>query len=390
MQSTSTRNLWLLAGCQAMLLSTSPTVIALAGLAGLALAPSAALATLPVSFWVLGGLLATYPASLHMRAVGRQRGLINGALVGIGAAGASAAALWSASFWLLCAGALLFGAQHAVGQYYRFAAADSVSGPARGRAISLVLAGGMLGGLLGPYSSRFTVELLEPRFAGAFLSLIAFALVSVVLLRLTRLADPAPDAAAASGRPLAEIAMQPKFLVAALAGAVGNGVMIFLMTATPIAMHSHGHAYGDAATVIAWHVVGMFAPALFTGALIGRFGTLRIIAAGAALNVLAVAIALSGHAMAHFWCSLVLDGVGWNFLFVGGTALLTETYRPEERARAQGFNDLAMFTLTAIASFSSGLIMSASGWNGVNLAALPFIGSALAAVAWLALRTRTA
>jgi MFS family permease len=155
-------------------------------------------------------------------------------------------------------------------------------------------------------------------------------------------------------------------------------------------MHSHGHAYGDAATVIAWHVVGMFAPALFTGALIGRFGTLRIIAAGAALNVLAVAIALSGHAMAHFWCSLVLDGVGWNFLFVGGTALLTETYRPEERARAQGFNDLAMFTLTAIASFSSGLIMSASGWNGVNLAALPFIGSALAAVAWLALRTRTA
>lgn len=383
MEST-TKNIWLLAGCQAMLLSTSPTVIALAGLAGLALAPSTVLATLPVSFWVLGGLLATYPASLHMRKVGRQRGLTHGALVGVGAALVSAAALWSASFSLLCGGALLFGIQHAVGQYYRFAAADSVHGPARGRAISLVLAGGMVGGLLGPYSSRFTVELLEPRFAGAFLSLMAFALVSAALLRLTRLSEPAPNAAAASARPLAAIALQPKFLVAALAGAVGNGVMIFLMTATPIAMDSHGHSYGDAAAVISWHVVAMFAPALFTGALIGRFGPLPIIAAGAALNIFAVVVALSGHGVAHFWWSLVLDGLGWNFLFVGGTALLTETYRPEERAKAQGFNDFVMFAFTAIASFSSGMIMSASGWSAVNLAALPFIGCALAAVAWLA------
>jgi MFS family permease len=386
MEAASTRNIWLLAGCQAMLLSISPTVIALGGLAGLALAPSAALATLPVSFWVLGGLIATYPASLHMRSVGRQRGLIHGALVGIGAAVLAAAAVSSASFWLLCAGTLFFGVQHAVGQYYRFAAADSVPGPRRSRAISLVLAGGMAGGLLGPYSSRFTVGLLEPRFLAAFLSLIAFALASIVLLRLTRLSDPAPEGSAANSRPLAEIAMQPKFLVAALAGAVGNGVMIFLMTATPIAMDSHGHSYGDAAAVISWHVVGMFAPALFTGALIGRFGALRIIAAGAALNVLAVAVALSGHGVAHFWWSLVLDGVGWNFLFVGGTALLTETYRPEERARAQGFNDLLMFALTAAASFASGLIMSASGWSAVNFAALPFIASALVASAWLALR----
>lgn len=382
-------NIALLAGCQAMLLSISPTVIALGALAGLALAPSAALATLPVSFWVVGGMLATFPASLHMRAVGRQRGLIHGALLAVGGALVSAAAVWMASFALLCFGAMLFGAQHAVGQYYRFAAADSAPPEGRSRAISLVLAGGMAGGIVGPYSSRFTIDLLEPRFAGAFLSLVAFALVSVVLLRLTRLAEPSREERSAPGRALAEIALQPKFIVAALAGAVGNGVMIFLMTATPLAMVSHGHAYGDAALVVAWHLVGMFAPALFTGALISRYGVLRVIAAGALLNVAAVAIALTGTAVAHFWWSLVLDGAGWNFLFVGGTALLTETYRPQERAKAQGFNDLVVFALTALASFSSGMLLSASGWQSVNLAALPFIAVAIAAASWLALRRGT-
>ena len=378
------RNVALLAGCQAMLLSISPTVIALSGLVGLALAPNKALATLAVSFWVLGGLAATYPASLHMRRVGRQRGLIDGALVGVGGALLGAAAVWLHSFWLLCFGALLFGAQHAVGQYYRFAAADGAPEGSKSIAISLVLAGGMVGGILGPGTSRYTIDLLEPRYVGAFLSLIAFALISVVLLRFASIPKLVVDERLAAGRPLMEIVMQPKFIVAALSGAVGNSVMLFLMTATPIAMNHSGHPYGDAAMVISWHVVGMFAPALFTGALINRFGALRIIVAGASINALAVAVALSGTDVVQFWWSLLLDGVGWNFLFVGGTALLTETYRSEERARAQGINDLFMFTLTAIASFSSGVIMTTSGWEAVNLAALPFIGVALAAVSWLA------
>ena len=377
------RNVALLAGCQAMLLSISPTVIALSGLAGLALAPDKALATLPVSFWVLGGLVATFPASLYMRRVGRQRGLIDGALVGISGALVSAAAVWFQGFWLLCFGALLFGAQHAVGQYYRFAAADSAPEDAKSTAISLVLAGGIVGGILGPSTSRFTIDLVEPRFVGAFLGLTAFAFVTIALLRFTRIPALAAEERTATGRPLMEIASQPKFIVAGLSGAVGNSVMIFLMTATPIAMDLCGHPYGDAASVISWHVVGMFAPALFTGMLINRFGVLRVMAAGALLNILAVAVALSGTGVAHFWWSLVLDGVGWNFLFVGGTTLLTETYCPEERAKAQGLNDLAMFTLTAIASFASGIIMTTSGWQAVNLAALPFICVAIAAVLWL-------
>jgi MFS family permease len=380
------RNVALLAGSQAMLLSISPTVITLGALAGLALAPDKALATLAVSFWVLGGLLATFPASLHMKRVGRQRGLIDGALVGIGGALLSAAAVWIHSFWLLCLGALLFGVHHAVGQYYRFAAADSAPQAAKSTAISLVLAGGMAGGILGPSASRYFIDLLEPKYFAAFLSLIAFALVSIVLLRLTDIPNPVADERLQAGRSLMEIIRQPKFVVAALAAAVGNSVMIFLMTAVPIAMDHHGHDYQDATTVVSWHVVGMFAPALFTGGLINRMGVLRVIVTGALINGLGVGVALSGAGVAEFWWSLVLNGVGWNFLFVGGTTLLTETYRPEERAKAQGFNDLMVFGLTAAASFSSGLIMSQHGWESVNFAALPFIGTAVAAVGWLARR----
>jgi MFS family permease len=380
------RNVLLLSGCQAMLLSISPTVIALSGLVGLLLAPNPALATLAVSFWVLGGLAAAYPASLHMKQVGRRRGLTHGALIGVGGAFTCAVAVWAGNFWLLCLGALLFGAQHAVGQYYRFAAADGAAQEKKGIAISLVLAGGIVGGILGPGTSRYTIDLLEPKYLGGFLALIAFALVTVALLRLTSIPEPKAEERAATGRTLMQIVVQGKFIVAALSAAIGNSVMLFLMTATPIAMARHGHAYGESAMVISWHVVGMFAPALFTGTLIGRFGVLRVIAAGAVVNVLAVLIALSGSEVTYFWWSLVLDGIGWNFLFVGGTTLLTETYRPEERAKAQGANDLFMFSMTAIASLSSGAIMASSGWHTVNVAALPLIAVALAAVWWLAAR----
>jgi len=352
------------------------------------LAPNRTLATLGVSFWVLGGLLATFPASVHMKRVGRQRGLIHGAAVGIGGALLSAAALQIQSFWLLCLGALLFGAHHAVGQYYRFAAADSVPQESKSTAISLVLAGGVLGGILGPTASRYFVDLLEPKYFAAFLSLIGFAVVSILFLRFTHVDDPVADEHLGVSRPLSDIVAQPKFIVAALAAAAGNSVMIFLMTSAPLAMTHHGHAYGDAAMVVSWHVVGMFMPALFTGALIGRFGTLRIIVVGALINALGVGIGLSGTDVTQFWWSLVLNGVGWNFLFVASTTLLTETYRPQERAKAQGLNDLFMFTLTAIASFSSGVIMTMSGWAVVNVAALPFVLVALAAVWWLTRKHR--
>jgi len=386
---TSTqRNVGLLAACQAMLFTNNATLIAINGLAGLALAPYAAIATLPVTCWILGGAIGTMPASLHMKRAGRQRGFTLGTLWGIAGALLCATAMALQSFWLLCFGTLVWGVYNAYGQYYRFAAADAASADFRATAISLVLAGGLVGGILGPGVSRFTVELAGPRFMGAYLSLIAFALVTVVLLRFIRIPDPTAAEQAASGRPLGEIAAQPKFIVAVLSGALGYGVMNFLMTSTPIAMQACGHPYGDAAFIISSHVVGMFAPSFVTGPLIRRVGVLPVMFAGAVLNLCSIGIALSGISVAQFWWSLVLLGVGWNFLYIGGTTLLTETYRPEERAKAQGANDQAIFIMMAISSFTSGLTVTAGGWERVNLVAAPIVGLIAAATGAYALHQR--
>ena len=382
------RNVALLAGCQAMLLAVNSTLIAINGLAGLALAPMASLATVPVTCWVIGGALTTAPASLYMKRVGRQQGLLYGIAAGIPGILICGAALWLQSFWLLCAGTLVMGGSNAFGQYYRFAAADAASADYRPTAISLVLAGGLVGGILGPAVSRVTVDALTPRFMGAYLALIGFILVAIELLRSTRLPEPPAHDASASGRPLAVIAAQPEFVVAVTSGAIGYGVMNFLMTSTPIAMGACGHPYDDAAWVIASHVIGMFAPSFFTGRLITRLGVLPVMFAGAVLEVAAIAIALSGVAVAHFAWSLVLLGMGWNFLYVGGTALLTRTYRPEERAKAQGANEFVVFALMAVSSLSSGLVVTGAGWEKVNLLALPPLGVVMAAVLWLVWRGR--
>src|SRR5712671_6335644 len=230
------RNVGLLAACQAMLFTNNATLIAINGLVGFALAPYKGLATLPITCWVLGGALATMPASLHMKRVGRQRGLTSGTLWGIVGALICASAVWLQSFWLLCFGTLVWGVYNAYGQYYRFAAADAAAPEFKATAISLVLAGGLVGGILGPSLSRWTVESLTPKFMGAYLALIGFALVTMVLLRFIRIPNPTATEQTAPGRPLAEIAAQPKFIVAVLAGAVSYGVMNFLMTSTPIAM----------------------------------------------------------------------------------------------------------------------------------------------------------
>jgi MFS family permease len=380
--NSTRRNVGLLAACQALLLTNNATLIAINGLAGLALAPRAALATLPVTSWVVGGALATMPASLHMKRVGRQRGLALGTLWGIAGALICAGAVWVQSFWLLCCGALVFGVYNAYGQYYRFAAADVASADFKSTAISLVLAGGLVGGILGPSTSRYTVDLLAPRFMGAYLALIGFAIATLLLLRFVRIPMPSAKVQAARGRPLAEIAAQPKFIVAVLAGAISYGVMNFLMTSTPIAMGVCGHPYGDAAFVISSHVVAMFAPSFFTGGLIKRLGVLPVMFTGALLNFAAIGIALSGIEVAQFWWALVLLGVGWNFLFIGGTTLLTQTYRPEEMAKAQGANDQAIFIMMAISSFTSGLTVTAAGWERVNLFALPMVAAVAIAIVW--------
>jgi predicted MFS family arabinose efflux permease len=379
------RNVGLLAGCQALLLSNNSTLIAINGLAGLALAPTPALATLPVTGWVLGGAIATVPASQYMKKVGRQSGLIRGALIGIVGALLCAAAIAQASFWLLCFGTLVFGAYNAFGQYYRFVAAESAPPDARATAVSLVLAGGLLGGILGPATSTYTVDLVGPRYTGAYLALVVFALLSIAVLSRIRAPELSAQEQAAAGRPLREIARQPKYLVAVLAGAIGYGVMNFLMTSTPLAMQGCGHSFADSAVVISSHVVAMFAPSFATGALIRRLGVIQVMLAGALLNTGAIAVALAGLSVAHFWLALVLLGVGWNFLYIGATTLLTETYRPEERAKAQGANEFAIFAMMALSSLASGMIVTSAGWDKVNYAAAPLIAIVIAALIFLSL-----
>ncbi|MCG6877404.1 MAG: MFS transporter [Betaproteobacteria bacterium] len=382
------RNVVVLAACQALLFTNNSTLIALNGLVGYAIAPDKRLATLPVTGWVIGAALTTFFASLLMKRIGRRAGFMFGTTVGIVGALICSTAIYLGHFWLFCSGTVVFGVYNAFGQYYRFAAADTGSVEFRSKAISFVVAGGLVGGILGPTSSRFTMDLLPTMYLGAYLALIG--ILVLVLLVLTQLRIPLPSEKEAheGGRPLLQIMKQPAYIVAVVAAGFGYGIMNLLMTATPLAMGVCGHPYSAAATVISWHVIGMFAPSFFTGSLVKRFGVLNMMMAGVALNLACVAIAIAGVDVANFWFSLVLLGVGWNFLFISGTTLLTETYRPEERAKAQGANDLTIFIIMATSSFASGVVLEASGWNTLNFLALPFIGAVALAVVWLMLRRR--
>jgi MFS family permease len=377
------KNVSLLAACQALLFTNNSTVIALNGLAGYALAANKALATLPVTGWVVGAALSTMPASMLMRRFGRRTGFTVGALTGILGALICSLALYLESFWLLCCGTMVFGVYNAFGQYYRFAAADASGAEFKARAISLVLAGGLVGGIIGPQVSQRTVDLFTTPYLGAYLSLIFFLLVVIVILR--KLDIPAPTEAELSGpvRPMREIAVQPAFFVAVAAATIGYGVMNLLMVSTPLAMGFCGHPFGAAATVIGWHVIGMFGPSFFTGALIKRFGVLSVMFAGTLILYACVSIALSGITVAHFWAAMVLLGIGWNFLYIGGTTLLTEAYRPSERAKVQGANDMIIFFTLATTSVSSGMLLDRNGWATINYLALPFITVAACGLLWM-------
>ena len=377
------RNILLLAVAQGFLLTNGVTLVAVNGLVGVSLAPTLWLATFPVTAYVIGAALTTLPAAFFMKRHGRRAGFMLGSILGMAGALTSAYAVSIGSFWTLCAGTLLAGAYNAFGQQYRFAAADAAELTWKSRAISLTLAGGILGGVIGPELSKHTRTLLEPTFMASYLVLAVFAFLSLLLA--SRLDIPPLSAAEqhARGRPLGEIARQPKFLVAVLAAACGYGVMNLLMTATPIAMDLCRYPFAEAAFVLEWHVIGMFAPSFFTGHLIKRFGTLPILFFGALLNFACIAIALSGASVMHFWWALTLLGVGWNFLYIGGTTLLTETYRSEEKAKAQGFNDFLVFAVQGVTSLSSGVLITGEGWNTLNLIALPAV--AVTAIATLAL-----
>lgn len=384
------KNVALLACCQAMLFTNNVTLFALASLVGFYLADNKALATLPVTAYVLGAALTTLPASFFMKRFGRQTGFQFGTSVGILGAIICCLGLWQHSFWLLCAGVLVLGVYNAFGQYYRFAAADASSVDFKSRAISLVLAGGLVGGIIGPEMSTYTRSLFAIPFLGSYASLIVFCLITMGLLAFIRIPAPSVTEQHEPGRPLLQIMAQPTFIVAVTGSALGYGVMNLLMTVTPLAMGLCGHPYASAAMVLEWHVIGMFAPSFFTGSLIKRFGVLNVMLAGAALEALCVAVSLSGVMVAHFWWSMVLLGIGWNFLYIGGTTLLTDCCRPSERAKAQGTHDLLVFITTATSSFSSGLLMHGNGWSMINYSALPLIAVTGAAIVWLSLRQRIA
>lgn len=386
------KNVALLSVCQGLLLTNNSVLITVNGLAGYMLAPDKGLATLPVTGYFLGSALTTMPMSLLMKRWGRRAGFTLGATCAILGSMLCALALYAQSLWILCAGTIVLGAYFAAGQYYRFAAADAAPLAFRSKAISLVLAGGIIGGFLGPETSKLTKDAIGGHiYAGAYLSLIVFALIAMVILRWLDIPPPSAADRKAAGRPLGEIVRQPAFVVAVLCGMIGYGVMNLLMTATPLAMIACRHPFSDAAFVIQWHLVGMFAPSFFTGHLIQRFGVAQVIGAGVALNLVCVAVALSGIDVAHFWIALTLLGIGWNFMYVGATTLLTETHQPSERAKAQGVNDMAIFVTMVASSLSSGALFTYQGWQTMNYLAIPFLGIAgLAAIGLASARRRSA
>ena len=391
MQKTSHRDIFLLACCQALLLVNSASLITMNGLIGFSLTDRKSLATLGVTTYVLGSALSTMPLSLWMARVGRRTGFMTGALINIAGCALAALALGERSFILYCFATAIIGIYNAVGLQYRFAAAEVAAPADRAKAISLVLAGGIAGGFLGPESIKLSRDWFATPFLGSFVLLAGYALIALAVQWQVRVPPPTREERSGGGRRLSTIARQPVFIVAALAGALGYGVMNLLMTATPIAMDFCRHPFAATAFVIEWHVVGMYAPGFFTGSLIKRLGVLNVVLAGVALMTACVVVALSGNTIAHFLVALVLVGVGWNFLYTGGTTLLTEAYTPAEKARTQGLNDFIVFATMAVSSVSSGALVSTTGWDTMNEAALPFIAVIGTGALWLArLRRRRA
>lgn len=379
------RNVGILASSQMLFLVAAITVMTLSGVVGHQLSPDPALATLPIALMGIGTLVATLPASLYMKRVGRRVGFITGGIIG-GVAGGllSFAGIATGSFGLFCAGNVLLGVYQGFAMYYRFAAADVASAAFRSRAISYVLAGGVVAAFLGPWNASGAREWIAavPN-GGPYLVIAGLALLGTGLLTFLRVPPGGEPDPGAGQRPLGRIARQPGFIVAVLAGAISYAIMVLMMTATPIAMRIQGFEMAQIALIMQGHVLGMFVPSFFTGSLIARFGIGRVLLAGAGLLLGAVSVATAGQQFAHFWLALMLLGVGWNFLFVGGSTLLASTHTEAERGKVQGVNDLIIFSLVAVGSLLAGTMLHHFGWTIVNLAMLPPIALVIAATLWL-------
>lgn len=381
---------------QACFSATSMTFIAFAGLAGSIIAPDRSLATLPISLSMVVVALSTAPISMLMQRYGRRRVFLIATVAGIGGALTAAAGVYFQNFILFCAATLLIGPYQASAAYYRFAAGESVPEAKSPRAISLVLIGGMFAALLTPAANEFFNELFLPHtFMGAFVFSATIASVALGPLLLVRKIGQQPGEgeqveSALPERPLREIVSQPAFATAVVNGALGYAMMVFVMTATPIAMVEFcGFASSTSTQVISAHVIAMFLPGLFTGSLIMRFGLLPIMLTGQAMFAVAFVTALSGIALANFSVALIALGIGWNFCFVGGSTLLTRLHRPSEKGRVQGLNEMLVFGASALASLAAGVILRYFGWEVVNQAAFVMLAIAMSITIYWGLRYKT-
>ena len=380
-QATQRGNIWCLAIAQALAGANAVTVYAAGAIIGSQLASSPVLATLPISVFVVGMAACILPAGAIARRHGRRAAFMAGTAAGVLAGLLAMVAVLVGDFWLFCLGTFFGGAYAAVVLSFRFAAADGVAPERRARALSLVMAGGVAAGVVGPQMVTWTMDLWPPHaFAATFLVQALVAAASAMILLGVRLPMPTAEEMA-GGRPLGQIARQPRFVAAVICGAVSYLLMNFLMTAAPLAMHMCGHSQASTNLGLQWHVIAMYAPSFFTGHLIARFGAVRVTSTGLVLTGLSAAVGLGGMEVAHFWATLVLLGLGWNFGFLGASALVLECHRPEEKTRVQSLNDFIVFGLMAIGSFASGGLLAGYGWNAVLWVSFVPLGLAFAALA---------
>ncbi|HEX4828648.1 MAG TPA: MFS transporter [Xanthobacteraceae bacterium] len=383
------RNALVLAVTQALAGGNSTVLVATAGIVGTTLAPDKSLATLPISIFVLGMWVGTLPIGALARRLGRRNALQIGTVCGVLTGLICCLAVLRGSFLLFNVGAVFSGLYASAHQSYRFAAADTASEAFRPKAISWVLFGGVVAAVVGPQLVIATQDLWPPYlFAATYIGQSALALISAGVLMFTNIPKPPPRSAAGDGRPLGEIAKQPRFVVAVACGVAAYSTMNLLMTSAPLAMVMCDHSVTDATLGLQWHVLGMYAPSFATGALISRFGLERITGAGLALIIVAAVIGIAGISLWHFWIALALLGVGWNFAFIGATTMVTHCHRPNERNKVQAFNDFLVFGSMAISSFTSGALLVSFGWSTVNEVAFPVVLAATALLVWGALRGR--
>lgn len=367
-----------------MMLSCNSLIITASTLVGFTLAEDKVLATLPIALQHFANMLTSYPASILMSKLGRKAGFLIASAIGVGGGAVATWGVIEGHFWVFCAASAAFGVFTGFGHYYRFTAAEVVEPDYKSRAISYVLAGGVIAAFIGPNLANLSQNwITDARFAGSYAAIIGLYALSAIAIAFTVLPKTKPSQQIHASRPLWKVVLQGKYIVAVICATLGYSIMSLVMTATPLAMDQYGHSFSDTAFVIQCHVLGMFVPSFFTGHLIKRFGCANVMLAGGAAAAAGVAINLWGQSLAHFWFALLFVGVSWNFLYTGGTTLLTETYSSDEKAKAQGFNDFIVFSSVTVAALSAGILQHTIGWTTVNTGVAPAVAVIILSILWL-------